>query len=741
MVAVTHALSDIPTLARLVAGLQETDAARIRRAHERANELYGDGCLSTGEPILEHTMGMALIITGLELDADTRIAALFFSAHARDPHAREKLLAEFGPAVADMVEGLHRLNGLRVIGRGLGAATAGELRAQNEILRKMLLAMVEDIRVVLLRLASRTQTLRWYANHPGPERVQTARESLDIYAPLANRLGVWQLKWEIEDRAFLYLEPEAYKRIAGQLDERRLEREQFISNATTRLREELARAGIKAEVHGRAKHIFSIWNKMTRKRLEFSQLFDVRALRVLVDEVKDCYAVLGVVHAMWTPIPAEFDDYIAKPKDNHYQSLHTVVMAADGRSIEVQIRTREMHSHAELGFAAHWRYKEGAASSSGEYDQKIALLRELLSWRDEVAGSPDWVAQVKRAALDDTIYVLTPQGRVVDLPAGATPVDFAYRLHTDLGHRCRGAKVNGALVPLNTALRNGQRVEIVVAKQGGPSRDWLNPQLGYLVSNRARQKVRQWFAQIDEENTLGAGRAFVMRELSREGATSANLETLAATLGYRDTDAMFLAAGRGDLGPRAIAVALKGELAPSPEVPPATARPRAIANDDGVLIEGVGKLLTLLGNCCKPVPPDRIRGFVTRGRGVSIHRPDCVAFRNMASRNPERVIEAEWGQPSGGSRTYAVDITVEAADRQGLLRDISDVLAREKINVTAVRTLSKNNQAQMGFTIEVMSGTGFYLVCTHEPLSALEKHSGIDCCDLWAGLYDPQLFW
>ncbi|MEY3201955.1 MAG: hypothetical protein RIR70_1505, partial [Pseudomonadota bacterium] len=540
MVAVTHSPSDIPTLERIIAGLSEEDAARVRRAFDAAAALYGDAFLPNGEPIMGHTLGMALIITGLELDADTRIAALFFSAHARMKDARDMLLAEYGQPVAQMVEGLHHLNGLRVVGRSLAqSGSAVERRAQKEILRKMLLAMVEDVRVVLLRLASRTQTLRWYARHSGPARLEVARESLDIYAPLANRLGVWQLKWELEDRSFFYLEPEAYKRIAALLDERRAEREEFILQVRLRLDAELVRAGIEADVSGRAKHIYSIWNKMQKKRLDFSRIFDVHALRVLVDDVKDCYAALGVVHALWAPLPQEFADYIAQPKGNQYQSLHTVVMADDGRPMEVQIRTREMHSHAELGFAAHWRYKEGAASG-GEYDEKIALLRELLSWRDEIAESPDWVAEYKRAALDDTIYAITPQGKVVDLPVGATPVDFAYRLHTDLGHRCRGAKVDGQLVQLNTPLKSGQRVEIVTAKQGGPSRDWLNPQLGILVSARAKQKVKQWFAKLDEEATQTAGRAFVTRELAREGSSGANLDMLAATLGYRDPHGMFL---------------------------------------------------------------------------------------------------------------------------------------------------------------------------------------------------------
>ncbi|MDE2586517.1 MAG: bifunctional (p)ppGpp synthetase/guanosine-3',5'-bis(diphosphate) 3'-pyrophosphohydrolase, partial [Betaproteobacteria bacterium] len=394
----------------------------------------------------------------------------------------------------------------------------------------MLLAMVEDIRVVMLRLASRTQTLRYYAAVPDDLRVQVARETLELYSPLANRLGVWELKWELEDLSFRFLHPDTYKKIAKMLDEKRLEREQFIIDAVARVREELAQVGItNAEIYGRPKHIYSIWNKMRKKGVDFSEVYDVRALRVIVDEVKDCYTVLGIVHNIWTPIPKEFDDYISNPKGNYYRSLHTAVRCPDGRSLEVQIRTWDMHKHAELGVAAHWRYKEGTKHSAEDnYDDKIAWLRQLLTWKDEVSDSSDWVNHYKQAALDETVYVMTPQGKVLDLPQGATPVDFAYRLHTDLGHRCRGAKVDGVLVPLDTALKTGQRVEIIAAKQGGPSRDWLNPALGYIATKTARTKARAWFSSLALEETLAEGRAILTKELQRQGGTHSNMDELAA---------------------------------------------------------------------------------------------------------------------------------------------------------------------------------------------------------------------
>jgi len=711
MVSVVHALPaagiDDEALRRLEAGLKDEGRDLLGQALDLAAELYAGKTLGTGEDVLKHAVGMALGLAAVNMDLDARAAALLFAAYDYLQEPRELLADRFGAPVADLVEGLHRLKGLRPLTQATAQAAAeqkagggAEVKAQAEILRKMLLAMADDIRVVLLRLASRAQTLRWFTDKDTPERRDIARESLEIYAPLANRIGVWQMKWEIEDLSFRFLEPATYKRIAKMLDEKRLERESFIETATARLQEEMHRAGITAEVYGRPKHIYSIWNKMRAKDLEFSEVYDVRALRIIVPEVRDCYTALGIVHALWQPIHGEFDDYISHPKGNYYRSLHTAVMAEDGRSLEVQIRTPEMHRHAELGVAAHWRYKEAGAPAKAEsaYDEKIAWLRQLLSWRDEITDSAAWVEQFKRAALDDTIYVLTPQGRVIDMPKGATPVDFAYRLHTDLGHRCRGAKVDGHLVPLNTALGNGQRVEIVAAKTGGPSRDWLAP--GYLASHRARQKVKAWFAAQQEQEMLAQGRAWLTKELQRDGQSQANLEDLAHKLGFRNTDALFLASARGEVGPRAVQVALKGEAA---EATPEILTKRSKVGESRILVVGMDKLLTQLGSCCKPVPPDAVAGFVTRGRGVSVHRLDCANFRNMAARNPERVIEAQWGGAHEG--IYAVDLLVEANDRQGLLRDISDVLSKEKINVTAVKTQSKAGVARMAFTIELGNAT------------------------------------
>ncbi|MCX8085922.1 MAG: bifunctional (p)ppGpp synthetase/guanosine-3',5'-bis(diphosphate) 3'-pyrophosphohydrolase [Rhodocyclaceae bacterium] len=704
MVSVSHALPesglDEAALARLAAGLPQEGAGRLLDAVGRARELYGEAKLGSGETAFDHGLGAALILAGLNLDLDSRLAALFFAVPDFLAEARKQLAEEWGPAVAELVDGLYRLKNLRP----LNLASGQNVAAQTEILRKMLLALAADIRVVMVRLASRTQTLRWLTDHDTPERTEFARESLQIYAPLANRLGVWQIKWEIEDLSFRFLEPETYKKIARQLDEKRLEREAFIAQAVARLKAELALAGLpQAEVYGRPKHIYSIWNKMRQKNLDFSEVYDVRALRIIVDEVRECYTALGVVHALWQPIHGEFDDYISHPKGNFYRSLHTAVLAEDSRALEVQIRTQEMHRHAELGIAAHWRYKEAGntpTKADSAYDDKIAWLRQLLSWRDEITDSAEWVEQMKRAALDDTIYVVTPQGKVIDLPKGATPIDFAYRVHTDLGHRCRGAKVDGQLVPLNTPLQSGQQVEILAAKSGGPSRDWLNP--GFLVSPRARQKVKAWFAAQEEAKLLADGRAWVTRELQRGGATGANLDELAHKLGFKSTEALFLAAARNEVGPRAIEAAVKSVPAaavPEPEIQ--THRAKAQAGGQ-ILVVGVDRLLTQLGRCCKPVPPDAIAGFVTRGRGVSVHRLECANFRHMAARNPERVIEAAWGEGSHqAQRVYACDLFVEATDRQGLLRDISDIFSKERVNVTAVKTQSKAGIARMHFTVEL----------------------------------------
>ena len=509
----------------------------------------------------------------------------------------------------------------------------------------------------------------------------------------------WQLKWELEDLSFRFLEPEVYKRIARMLDEKRIEREQYIAQAIAALSGELAQTGVDAQISGRPKHIYSIWNKMRAKSIDFSELYDVRGLRVIVPQIKDCYAALGVAHNLWQPIPKEFDDYISRPKGNLYQSLHTAVLGPAGKTLEVQIRTQAMHRQAEFGIAAHWRYKEGGrpARPQEAFERKIAWLREPLAWRDEVA---DWKENARQALRDETVYVLTPQGKVIDLAAGATPIDFAYALHTDLGHRCRGARVDGQIVTLDTPLASGQRVEIAGAKTGGPSRDWLNAARGFVKTARARQKIRQWFNAQELAATIAAGRAKVEKELRREGATHSSLEALASRLGLGKPDDLFVAVAREEVNLRQLQTALRerqGAEAPAEKIPVRKpARPAASASR--VLVVGMDRLLTQLARCCKPVPPDSIRGFVTRGKGVSVHREDCAGLRRLAERQPERLIEAQWGEGAGA---YTVDMSVTALDRRGLLRDVGDALARERINVTAVRTQSRDELAFMRFTFDV----------------------------------------
>jgi GTP pyrophosphokinase len=687
-----HPQNSAAALGPVAEGLAAPERAMLARALDFAEPLYAGERLSTGEPTWGHALGLAANLAAIGLDAPGRAAGVLFAAprHLGD---LQPLHAAFGDEIAQLAAGVEKLHQLRVITRGSAAE-------QNEVLRKMVLGMAEDVRVVLIRLASRTQTLRWFAKNASPEKISFAKETLDLYAPLANRLGVWQLKWELEDLSFRFLEPELYKKIAQMLDEKRREREQYIRQTIATLSRELAAAGVKGEITGRPKHIYSIWNKMRAKALDFSQLYDVRAVRVIVPETKDCYTALGVVHNLWQPIPREFDDYISRPKGNLYQSLHTAVLGPAGRTLEVQIRTEAMHRHAEYGVAAHWRYKEPGKPGKAEsaFERKIAWLRELLAWRDEVA---DWGKTARQAHLDDTVYVLTPQGKVLDLPAGSTPVDFAYALHTDLGHRCRGARVDGHIVTLDTPLASGQRVEIVTAKSGGPSRDWLNAGRGFVRSHRARQKIRQWFNAKALAETVAAGRAKVEKTLRREGAVQASLEALAARLGVGKADDLFVAVARDEVNLRRLQAALrelKGE-APAPEKKAIIPRKKhASASRSGVLVVGMDRLLTQLARCCKPVPPDPIRGFVTRGKGVSVHREDCAGLKRLAEAQPERLIDAQWGKGEG---SYAVDMAVTASDRRGLLRDIGDALAREKINVTGVRTQSRDELAFMRFSFEI----------------------------------------
>jgi len=697
----------------------EEERRALARALEFARSVYGEKLLGTGEPAYEHALGLARGVAQLRLDADSLAAGVLFAVPAYLPDAEAKLTQTFGAPVAALVSGIDRLNRLRMVTRA--AALGRDSAPQAEVLRKMLLAMVADIRVVLLRLASRTQTLRWLARAPEAERAQVARETLDIYAPLANRLGVWQLKWELEDLSFRYLEPELYKRIARLLEERRSERERFVEQAIAELADELARAGTRAEVTGRPKHLYSIYSKMRAKSLDFSEIHDVSGLRVLVEEVKDCYAVLGVVHNLWAPIPREFDDYISRPKANLYRSLHTAVIGPEGKSLEVQIRTYEMHRDAEVGVAAHWRYKEGTRGVRGKgdpADERVAWLRQVLAWRDDVVDGSDWLRQSEKAVVDDTVYVLTPQGKVIDLPQGATPVDFAYALHTDVGHRCRGAKINGTIVTLDYRLKNAEIVDIITAKSGGPSRDWLNPALGYIRSSRARNKVRQWFNSRELASVVAAGRAAVEREVKREGVRAASLEELAKRLGFEGPDDLFAAVGREEVGPRQLQTALRGEAKPGPLAEMRPHGERIAQLGSGVLVVGIDRLLTVLARCCKPAPPDRISGFVTKGRGVSVHRRECQSLARMIERFPERIIAAEWGDR--GARAYPVDIVVRGNDRQGLLRDVSEALVRQKTNVIAAKTQNRNDVASMYFTIEVQD-----IDQLQRALSAIEDVRGV----------------
>jgi GTP pyrophosphokinase len=711
--AAAKAASPIATPESLAAWLEQMGAvyspeerAGIARAVELAQPRYGKLASLDGEPWIDRALGTANIVASLRLDADSVRAAVLLGLPHLAGFEAEKLAESCGAEVAQIVVGVARMGAIRATQESVGKE---DRDTQAENLRKMLLAMVEDIRVVLLKLAERTQALRFLIGHEDASdaRVQAARETLDLFAPLANRLGVWQLKWELEDLSLRALEPEAYQRIARLIDERRLDRQHYIEALQATLKRELAAAGVKADVSGRAKHIYSIWNKMRRKGSGIESLYDIRAVRILVDEVKDCYAALGVVHNLWSPIAREFDDYIAKPKANDYRSLHTAVIGPEGKPLEVQIRTHDMHRQSEYGVAAHWRYKEAAHTGRRDpgYEEKIAWLRQVLDWKEAVADAGEWLQQFKSSLFTDTIYVLTPQGKVVDLPRGATPVDFAYAVHTSLGHRCRGARVDGAMVPLDHVLTSGQKVEIITVKQGGPSRDWLNPELGYVVSHRARAKVRQWFKAQQVEETIAHGRDTVERELARAGATAVKLEALAAEAGFAKLDEFFAAVARNEINLRSIQTAIRalahpGQAAPAaPDESVLPKQSKAAGAGSGILIVGVDRLMTGLARCCKPAPPDPIVGFVTRGKGISIHRQSCVNVARMKERQPERLITADWGKQR--DEVFAVDVVVEAMDRQGLLRDVSEVFSREKINVTAVNTLTRNLQARMAFTLEV----------------------------------------
>ena len=693
------------------------DADALRRARAFAEPLLAGQRLDTGEDALAHADGVATILQGIGAAPSMRAAAYLVYAGDFLQRPEEVVSKAFGESYAGLVSHTRKLVQIQRSARD--AQVEAQRRAlQTERVRKMLLAFASDLRVVLLRLASRLQTLRWYAasKHDCPEPL--ARESLDVFAPLANRLGIWQIKWELEDLAFRFLQRDEYHRVAALMDGKRLQRETAVEQARRQLADELAAAGLHCEVQGRPKHLYSVWKKMQGKGIDVARIFDLRALRVIVDDIPACYAALARVHDLYVPLPDEFDDYIAKPKANGYQSLHTVVRGHDDAALEVQIRTRAMHEHAEHGVAAHWAYKEAGArgyagvSAAGDFEERVAearraVLRQLLAWEREVSERD--AAQAEGGMFDDRIYVFTPQAAVIELPAGATPVDFAYSLHTSVGHRCRGARVDGALVPLHTPLHNGQTVEIIAAKDGGPSRDWLNAEPGVLKSPRARAKVRAWFNAQQQQATIARGRELVEKLLQREGRTALKLEHLAEQLGFKQAESLFEAVGKDEYSLHQIENLLRPPApAPTADQIVALRKSRAPVGGDkgGVLVVGVESLLTTLARCCRPAPPDAIGGFVTRGKGVAIHRSDCSNLRHMVARAPERLIAVAWGvRRADAQSVYAVDLLVEAEDRQGLLRDISELLAKEKMNVVGVHTQSvkdsRGSTAWMTFTVEV----------------------------------------
>jgi GTP pyrophosphokinase len=647
---------------------------------------------------LERALATAHLLLSQGADPETIAAALVSQAIPEREIDLEAIQSAFGDELARLLRGVARA------GRIESLDAAG---IDPEQLRKMLLAIAEDVRVVLIKLAERVVQMRSLTRSDEAIRRAAGAQTLSLFAPLANRLGVSDLKWELEDFSFRFTEPDLYKKIAQLLDEKRSEREAYIQRVIEKLRAELSGAGIQPQIQGRPKHIYSIWRKMGGKHVPFERLYDIRAVRVIVRNVRECYTVLGVVHDLWRPVEGEFDDYIANPKANDYQSLHTAVVGPEGKTLEVQIRTEEMHRHSEHGVAAHWRYKEGTRSDKA-FDSKIAWLRQVLAWKQEVLDEGA-ARPAARAVFEDTLYVLTPQGRVIDLPQGSTPLDFAYHVHTDLGHRCRGAKVDGQMVPLDYKLQNAQRVEIMAAKQGGPSRDWLSPQLGYLASPRALAKVRQWFRHEDHEHDVAAGRAVLDKELSRLGATSHSHESVAHACGFPKLEDFYAALGRGEVSTRQIEVAVRGEVPAPVEAPAIHVTPApAPKPSSGVLVLGVNNIATMVARCCKPVPPDPIVGFVTRTRGVMVHRNDCRNITTLSPEQRERLMAADWGNTA--EAPFFAEIEVVALDRQGLLRDISEAIARERINVTAVNTLSRGAHAFMRFTLQVSSADGIVRV-------------------------------
>lgn len=711
MVSVTNSrfspVGDRSDLDQWIASLSSHRTAdelqRLREVGEFVLRSYGDTDTHDEHQGFGHALAVAVVLGEMDMDSETLAAGLLHGVVAEGRADLAEIKEVFGSGIATLVDGVQQMDAIREHQQATGADQTADDHVQAESLRRMLLAMVQDVRVVLIKLAIRLHNMRLARDLSPEDQRLAARETMDIFAPLANRLSVWQVKWELEDLAFRYLHPQTYKQLAKSLAERRVDREYYLNSVVSQLRAELQKNGVEADVSSRPKHLYSIWKKMQRKEVGFEEIFDVRAVRILVKEVRDCYAALGIVHGMWQNISREFDDYIANPKQNLYRSLHTAVVGPEGRTLEVQIRTQEMHEHAELGVAAHWRYKEGVSHDPG-FERKINWMRQLLEWKDEVADSAEFLDHFRSESAEERVYVYSPQGKIVDLPVGATPLDFAYRIHTDIGHRCRGAKVDGHIVPLTHKLSSGEQVEILTTKQGKPSRDWLSPHLGYLATSRARAKVRHWFSEQDHDKNLSAGRAVLDRELQRLGVGEADTTVLMSRFHYSKLEDLLVAIGRGDVSTAQIARALEESAAPAvePGLPPKMMRSHTPKEGGDVRIEGVGDLLTQIAKCCKPVPDEPIVGYITRGRGVTIHRQTCSNVLRMSDDNLARLIEVEWGGEV--SHHYPVDVQVQAYDRSGLLRDITNLLANERINVISLSTTTdrREHMAHMTLRLEIV---------------------------------------
>ena len=696
-----HAISVDPALDREALKAACEFARESEQQDNAAKNLWAEGTSSfrTGLEIAE-------ILADLKLDQDSLIAAVLYRG-VREGHIQLATVGQrFGSVVAKLIDGVLRM---AAISASLSPRQSLVLGTQGQVenLRKMLVAMVDDVRVALIKLAERTCAIRAVKTADDEKRNRVAREVFDIYAPLAHRLGIGHIKWELEDLSFRYLEPDQYKQIATLLHERRLDRERFIADVMNQLRSELQATGVEADISGRAKHIYSIWRKMQRKGLAFSQIYDVRAVRVLVPEMRDCYTALGIVHTLWRHIPKEFDDYIANPKENGYRSLHTAVIGPEGKVLEVQIRTHAMHEEAELGVCAHWRYKgTDVKAGSNQYEEKISWLRQVLEWHEELGDIGGLAEQLRVDIEPDRVYIFTPDGHAIDLPKGATPLDFAYRVHTEIGHNCRGAKINGRIVPLNYSLQTGEQVEIITSKHGTPSRDWLNPNLGYITTSRARAKIVHWFKLQARDQNVAAGKTLLERELARLGLPQVDFDKLAEKANMKIAEDMFAALGAGDLRLAQLVNLAQQLVEPERGSEQLELIPRkAIGYKPGkrgdIQIQGVGNLMTQIAGCCQPLPGDAIVGYITQGRGVSIHRQDCASVLQLGGREPERIIQVSWGPVP--VLTYPVDIIIRAYDRSGLLRDVSQVLLNERINVLAVNTRSnkEDNTALMSLTIEI----------------------------------------